>query len=202
MQGPRNNYSRLPWVIRSKILAMLHDGAEYDEIRSDREVAAALQERNLKLHATTFLAIKRSQEYRDYVDSAKKSQNTMTAEKITAALLKNFESVDDVSEVARYEISRHIKDLLSELNYESDPAEKSKMLRSLTQSLAVISNSSADRKLAEKDAEIRKLHKLLDVQQKSFEDLQKRLSELESLIPGQTIDETKLRQIEKEKKLL
>ena len=40
---PRNNYSRLPWEIRSRILGMLHDGAEYDDIRSDAEIAAELK---------------------------------------------------------------------------------------------------------------------------------------------------------------
>ena len=70
--GPRNNYSRLPWSIRSKILSLLHDGAEYEEIRNDKEIAAALSERNLKLHATTFQAIKKSKEYSEYIASAKK----------------------------------------------------------------------------------------------------------------------------------
>lgn len=64
---PRNNYARLPWEIRSRILGMLHDGAEYEDIRNDAAVSAELKAKNLKLHGTTFQAIRRSAEYRDYV---------------------------------------------------------------------------------------------------------------------------------------
>ena len=60
---PRNNYSRLTWETRSRILGMLHNGAEYDDIRNDAAVAAELKAKNLKLHGTTFQAIRRSAEY-------------------------------------------------------------------------------------------------------------------------------------------
>ena len=40
MAGPRSNYSRLPQSVRSRILYLRHDGADYEEIRKDPEIAA------------------------------------------------------------------------------------------------------------------------------------------------------------------
>ena len=204
--GPRNNYSRLPWSIRSKILSLLHDGAEYEEIRSDKEIAAALSERNLKLHATTFQAIKKSKEYSEYIASAKKHHNTLNAEKVTAALLKNFETVEDMSEVVRYELSRQVRELLTELDYESDAAAKSKILRSLSQSLNVINSQNLERKLVAKESEISALKTLLESEKLRYEseiaELKKTILELNSKLKIQTINEEKLQQIEKDKKLL
>ena len=51
---PRNNYAKLPWEIRKRVLRLLLDGAEYEAIRRDPEVAAACAARGLSLHNTTF----------------------------------------------------------------------------------------------------------------------------------------------------
>ena len=83
---PRNNYSRLPWEVRSRILGMLHDGAEYDDIRADAEIAAELQKRNLNLHNTTFQAIRRSEEYRKTPPRKKRKRSRGPCSKTTTLL--------------------------------------------------------------------------------------------------------------------
>ena len=107
---PRNNYSRLPWEIRSRILGMLHNGAEYDDIRSDAEIAAELRKRKLILHNTTFLAIRRCDEYKSYVERATEDSAAKKAEAITRAVLENNDALGSVTDLARYELAKLIRE--------------------------------------------------------------------------------------------
>ena len=131
---------------------------------------------------------------------------SLNAEKVTAALLKNFETVEDMSEVVRYELSRQVRELLTELDYESDAAAKSKIIRSLSQSLNVINSQSLERKLAAKESEISALKNLFESEKLRYEseitELKNTIIELNSKLKIQAINEEKLQQIEKAKKLL
>ena len=145
---PRNNYSRLPWEIRSRILGMLHDGAEYDDIRSDAEIAAELKKRKLSLHNTTFLAIRRSDEYKSYVERATEDSAAKKAEAITRAVLENNDALGSVTDIARYELAKLIRE---EVKATSGDVDSVKRIRSLAASLAAVSNPA-------RDAEWRKKH--------------------------------------------
>ena len=47
--GPRSNFSLLPFEIQYKVIAMLQDGATFAAISTDPEIAGAYRKRGLKL---------------------------------------------------------------------------------------------------------------------------------------------------------
>ena len=155
---PRNNYSRLPWEIRSRILGMLHNGAEYDDIRADAEIAAELKKRKLSLHNTTFLAIRRSEEYQSYVEHATEDSAAKKAEAITRAVLENNDALGSVTDIARYELAKLIRE---EVKATSGDEDSVKRIRSLAASLAAVSNPAREaewrKKLDRANAEIEEL---------------------------------------------
>lgn len=155
---PRNNYSRLPWEIRSRILGMLHNGAEYDDIRSDAEIAAELRKRKLILHNTTFLAIRRCDEYKSYVERATEDSAAKKAEAITRAVLENNDALGSVTDLARYELAKLIRE---EVKATSGDEDSVKRIRSLASSLAAVSNPAKElewrKKLDRANAEIAEL---------------------------------------------
>lgn len=155
---PRNNYSRLPWEIRSRILGMLHNGSEYDDIRADAEIAAELKKRKLSLHNTTFLAIRRSEEYQFYVERATEDSAAKKAEAITRAVLENNDALGSVTDIARYELAKLIRE---EVKATSGDEDSVKRIRSLAASLAAVSNPAREaewrKKLDRANAEIEEL---------------------------------------------
>lgn len=181
---PRNNYARLPWEIRSRILGMLHDGAEYEDIRNDAAVSAELKAKNLKLHGTTFQAIRRSAEYRDYVARATEDSAAKKAEAITRAVLENNDALGSVTDIARYELAKLIRE---EVKATSGDEDSVKRIRSLASSLAAVSNPAKElewrKKLDRANAEIAELKNELAQQAAEYElklsEALRRIAELE-----------------------
>lgn len=63
--GPRSNFSMLPFSLRLKIIFMIDDGATFEAVSSDPEIAAEYKKRGLRLTAPAMSGIKKSQEYRE-----------------------------------------------------------------------------------------------------------------------------------------
>ncbi|MCF6174830.1 MAG: hypothetical protein L3J71_03580 [Victivallaceae bacterium] len=100
----RNNITRLSAAIRTRICMLLDDGAEYDDIRDDAEVAAECTERHLKLHGTTFLAYKSSDEYAGYVEANRQWRHDLDRRRMMAALVTAEHGTADIAAIADYEI--------------------------------------------------------------------------------------------------
>ena len=177
MAGPRNNYSRLPWQIRCRVLSMLYDGAEYDEIRRDPEVAAACSERNLTLHNATFLAVRKCEEYKEFGRKAMSYKAAQDADRIAAGVLNSSGAQADLTDVARYEISRAVREILDD--DDGEPGSRAKHLRTLSQTLLALSNSA-------KDEQIAALRRKLDEKDRSIADLKAKIAELENALAAAT----------------
>ena len=171
MAGPRNNYSRLPWAVRCRVLSMLYDGAEYDEIRRDPEVAAACKERNLVLHNATFLAVRKCEEYKAFGRKAQSYAAARDADRIAAGVLNTSGAQADLTDVARYELARAVREILDD----GEPGSRAKHLRTLSQTLLALSNSAKDEKIAD-------LRRKLDEKDRTLADLKARIAELEAQI--------------------
>ena len=189
MAGPRNNYSRLPWAVRCRVLSMLYDGAEYDEIRRDPEVAAACKERNLTLHNATFLAVRKCEEYKEFGRKAMSYKAAQDADRIAAGVLNSSGAQADLTDVARYEISRAVREILDD--DDGEPGSRAKHLRTLSQTLLALSNSAKDeqianlkRKLDEKDRSIAELKAKIAELETQITARDKRIAELESKVKG------------------
>ena len=58
--GPRSNFSLLPFELQYKIIAMIQDGATFATIAADSEIAEAYRSRGLKLTAPAISRLKKS----------------------------------------------------------------------------------------------------------------------------------------------
>ena len=149
---PRNNYAKLPWAIRKRVLRLLFDGAEYEAIRRDPEVAAA---RGLTLHNTTFAAVRNSDDYRNYESALMETDKRTGKFKWASEALKTTAGLHDIANVAQLSLLEQLRDLA-----ESSDADPSDLLR-LTTAITKIKESAENdklsdlkRKLREKDDEI------------------------------------------------
>ena len=177
MAGPRNNYSRLPWAVRCRVLSLLYDGAEYDEIRRDPEVAAACRERGLTLHNATFLAVRKCEEYKDFGRKAMSYKAAQDADRIAAGVLNASGAQADLTDVARYELARAVREILDD--DDGEPGSRAKHLRTLSQTLLALSNSA-------KDEQIAALRRKLDEKDRSIADLKTKIAELENALAAAT----------------
>ena len=180
MSGPRNNYSRLPWAVRCRVLSMLYDGAEYDEIRRDPEVAAACKERNLTLHNATFLAVRKCEEYKEFGRKAMSYKAARDADRIAAGVLNASGAQSDLTDVARYEISRAVREILDDET--SEPGSRAKHLRTLSQTLLALSNSAKDEKIADLRRKLDEKDRLLAERETQIQELKARIAALEGKI--------------------
>ena len=202
MAGPRNNYSRLPWQVRCRVLSLLYDGAEYDEIRRDPEVAAACRERGLTLHNATFLAVRKCEEYKEFGRKAMSYKAARDADRIAAGVLNASGAQADLTDVTRYELARAVREILDD--DDGEPGSRAKHLRTLSQTLLALSNSA-------KDEQIANLKRKLDEKDRSIADLKAKIAELENALAAATeetgaaqtgISREKLAEVEGQIKLL
>ena len=123
---PRNNYSRLPFEVRQRVLAMLYDGAGYDDIRNAPEVKAACEQRKIVLHNATFLAVRRGEEYRQYGEALAKTSKRIADDRWAAAALQELSGLTSVSDVTQMALLRQLR-VLSE-NPDMDAEETLKLV--------------------------------------------------------------------------
>ena len=186
---PRNNYSRLPFETRQKVLAMLYDGAEYADIRNDSEVKSACEQRKIVLHNATFLAVRRSEEYQRYGEALSKAQKHLEDERWAAAALQELSGLTNVSDVTQMALLRQLR-ILAE-NPDMDAEETLKLVNATVKIKSVeldkrvqnlqekLAESNRLRQAAEQEWRNREAELLVKLAAKDA-----RIAELEKLIPG------------------
>lgn len=146
---PRNNYAKLPWAIRKRVLRLLFDGAEYEAIRRDPEVAAACAARGLTLHNTTFAAVRNSDDYRNYESALMETDKRTGKFKWASEALKTTAGLHDIANVAQLSLLEQLRDLA-----ESSDADPSDLLR-LTTAITKIKESAENDKLSDLKRKLR-----------------------------------------------
>ena len=152
---PRNNYAKLPWEIRKRVLRLLLDGAEYEAIRRDPEVAAACAARGLTLHNTTFAAVRRSDDYRKYEAALMETEKRTGKFKWASEALKNTAGLQEIANVAQLHLLEQLRGIAE--NSEADPADLLRLTNAITKIKESADSERLDelrRKLREKDEEI------------------------------------------------
>ena len=127
---PRNNYAKLPWEIRKRVLRLLIDGAEYEAIRRDPEVAAACAARGLSLHNTTFAAVRRSDDYRKYEAALMETEKRTGKFKWASEALKNTAGLQEIANVAQLHLLEQLRGIAE--NSEADPADLLRLTNAIT----------------------------------------------------------------------
>ena len=188
--GPRSNFSMLPFSLRLKIIFMIDDGATFEAVSSDPEIAAEYKKRGLRLTAPAMSGIKKSKEYQEVTAARRRKQLADRSSQLTTALLRDAGTLETVSDQARVKLIQALSDL-SDLPENSDlsDGDRVKALRSLAQSVAALTNPAKDnqiaelkRKLREKDDEIEAAEKehAAEIARLNFE-LKKRDDEIAEL---------------------
>ena len=152
---PRNNYAKLPWEIRKRVLRLLLDGAEYEAIRRDPEVAAACTARGLTLHNTTFAAVRRSDDYRKYEAALMETEKRTGKFKWASEALKNTAGLQEIANVAQLHLLEQLRGIAE--NSEADPADLLRLTNAITKIKESADSERLDelrRKLRGKDEEI------------------------------------------------
>lgn len=153
--GPRSNFSMLPFALRLKIIFMIDDGATFEAVSSNPEIAAEYKKRGLRLTAPAMSGIKKSQEYREMTAKRRQKQLAGQSEQITTALLRDAGELDTVSDQVKVALMRLVQDCVK-----ANPNDTKEVER-LVRSAVNLSNPAKDnqiaelkRKLREKDDEI------------------------------------------------
>ena len=154
--GPRSNFSFLPFDLRFRIIGMIQDGCTASVIAADPEVVKAFDALGSSFNRATMTRIKKSKEYRDWSNQRRQEKESFDADRLTSAILKENASLDTISEQTKVALLKALSDLsnLAELSDEN----RIKALRSITQSVTLLSSQAKDnridslnRKLREKD---------------------------------------------------
>ena len=155
--GPRSNFSLLPFELQYKIIAMIQDGATFATIAADSEIAEAYRSRGLKLTAPAISCLKKSEQYKAWTDQRLKERSSFTADRLTTAFLRENDSLDTIAEQTKVALLKLVQECVA-------GAEDTKEVERLVRSAATLSNSAKDnqiaelrRKLERADAEIAEL---------------------------------------------
>lgn len=187
--GPRSNFSMLPFSLRLKIIFMIDDGATFEAVSSDPEIAAEYKKRGLRLTAPAMSGIKKSQEYREMTAKRRQKQLADQSEQITTALLRDAGELDTVSDQVKVALLRLVQDCVR-----ANP-DDTKEVERLVRSAVNLSNPAKDNQIAEWKRKWREEHDLRLAVEKEHaareaellaENAAKdaRIAELEKLIPG------------------
>lgn len=187
--GPRSNFSMLPFPLRLKIIFMIDDGATFEAVSSDPEIAGEYKKRGLRLTPPAMSGIKKSQEYREMTAKRRQKQLADQSEQITTALLRDAGELDTVSDQVKVALLRLVQDCVR-----ANP-DDTKEVERLVRSAVNLSNPAKDNQIAEWKRKWREEHELRLAAGKEHaareaellaENAAKdsRIAELEKLIPG------------------
>ena len=151
--GPRSNFSFLPFALRFRVIGMIQDGCTAAAIGADPEVSKAYARLGGAFNRATLTRIKKSAEYRELAAKRAARQAAEYDDQLTAAMIRETGSLDNIADQAKVTLMKALSDLsnLSDLSDES----RIKALRSLAQSVAALSNPAKDNQIAELKRKLR-----------------------------------------------
>lgn len=174
--GPRSNFSMLPFSLRLKIIFMIDDGATFEAVSSDPEIAAEYKKRGLRLTAPAMSGIKKSQEYREMTAKRRQKQLSDQSEQITTALLRDAGELDTVSDQVKVALLRLVQDCVK-----ANP-DDTKEVERLVRSAVNLSNPAKDNQIAELKRKLREKDDEIEAKNAEIERLKAELAEKDQVI--------------------
>ena len=101
----------LPAALRWKIIFMIDDGATFEAVSSDPEIAGEYKKRGLRLTAPAMSGIKKSKEYQEVTAARRRKQLADRSSQLTTALLRDAGTLETVSDQARVKLIQALSDL-------------------------------------------------------------------------------------------
>ena len=156
--GPRSNFSLLPFDVQYKIIGMIQDGATFAAIAADREISEAYRIRGLKLVPPAISRLKKSEQYREWTDRRLNGCMNSVSDRLTTAFLKENGALETIAEQTKVALLKLVRECVK-----ANP-DDTKEVERLVRSVVNLSNPAKDnqiadlrRKLERADAEIAEL---------------------------------------------
>ncbi len=151
--GSRSKISLLPHQVRWRIYNLMLDGATLKSLLADPEIDAALALAGFTLNDHNLSFARKSREFIDFVQMRRKYLERKYKDMMSAAIAKGAGALESMTEQTRCKLMENLSELadLSDLPDE----ERIKAVRSLTQSVASLSNPVKDSQIAELKRRIR-----------------------------------------------
>lgn len=148
MGGPRNNLTWHPPEVRYRVYALHYEGLSAAQINADPVVAASVAKTGYRLHGNTLTAAWRSAEYKRYAAGRDKTFAATEGEQVAQRILEDVGALASVTDVARYELAREIRELIQAgpLGDDENPVER---IERLARSLATVTRDETARLRAE-----------------------------------------------------
>ena len=181
--GPMSNFSMLPAALGWKIIFMIDDGATFEAVANDPEIAGEYKKRGLRLTAPAMSGIKKSKEYQEVTAARRRKQLADRSSQLTTALLRDAGTLETVSDQARVKLIQALSDL-SDLPENSDlsDGDRVKALRSLAQSVAALTNPTKDNQIADLKRKLREKDDEIEAKNAEIERLKAELAEKDQVI--------------------
>lgn len=195
--GSRSKISLLPHQVRWRIYNLMLDGATLKSLLADPEIDAALALAGFTLNDHNLAFARKSREFIDFVQMRRKYLERKYKDMMSAAISKGAGALESMTEQTRCKLMENLSELadLSDLPDE----ERIKAVRSLSQSVASLSNPV-------KDSQITELKRRLADLEKEKEALQAEIASLKTATDrdpaGRGLSEDALRKAEEKIKLL
>ena len=189
--GPRSNFSFLPFALRFRIIGMIQDGYTAESIGKDEEVKKAYAAMGSSFNRASMTRIKKSAEYKELAVKRAKRKSAEESDALAAILLKENGSIANVAEQTKAALLQSLSDLLAaaeggEAGSDLSDMEKVKALRDITQSVLAITSQEKDNRIASllcKLAEKKSFYEAKEKEWKSREaELLTRIEELENTV--------------------
>ena len=195
--GSRSKISLLPHQVRWRIYNLMLDGATLKSLLADPEIDAALALAGFTLNDHNLAFARKSREFTDFVQMRRKYLERKYKDMMLTAIAQGTGTLESMTEQTRCKLMETLSELadLSDLPDE----ERIKAVRSLSQSVASLSNPV-------KDSQITELKRRLADLEKENEALQAEIANLKTATDrdpaGRGLSENAIRQAEEKIKLL
>ena len=151
--GCRSKFSFLPQQIRWHAYNLLLDGATLKILLDDPVFSAALNQTGITLNKENLRCVRRSPEFAEFTRMRQKFLETKYQDMMLSAIVKKSGVLESMTDQAKCKLLETLSELtdLSDLPDE----ERIKAVRSLSQSVASLSNPAKDHRIAELQRKLR-----------------------------------------------
>ena len=148
MGGPRNNLTWHPPEVRYRVYALHYKGYSAAQINADPMVAASVAKTGYRLHNNALAAAWRSAECKRCIAGLEQTCAANMGELVAQRVLEDVGALSSVTDVARYELAREIRELIKK-GPPGDGENPVERVERLARSLATVTRDETARLKAE-----------------------------------------------------
>lgn len=202
--GRRSKFSQLPQQVRWHVYQLLLDGATFKTLVSDPVFSEALDRSGITFNANNLRYLRRSAEFAEFSRMRQKFLESKYQDMMLSAIVGKSGILQSMTDQTRCKLMETLSELtdLSDLPDE----ERIKAVRSLSQSVASLSNPAKDNRIAELQRKLREEKEQRTAAEQEWKvreaELLARIAELEGQKQAAGMSKETLAEVEDKIKLL